>query len=169
MKKKRLVALALVMTLAVSASMFVATKEIAPELLAAEEITRKIFGANAENGEREQEVLQASYLQGLDEESDYIIVNSSIGGYAIFERAGMELIEYSDKNASPYAKDDGSAYYAGPTNYFKKENEKFKHIYTGEKFEKAQMREVAKTVKERIKENRTQRKGKIRRKNGNRE
>ena len=105
-------------------------------------------------------MFQADYLQGLDEENDYIIVNSSVGGYAIFEREGMELIEYSDTNASPYGQESVEIYYAGPTNYYQKEKDKVKHIYTGEKFEKEQMHDVAKAVKEKIKENRKQRKEK---------
>lgn len=147
------------MAITVSSMTFLGTMNVDAELSVAEGITRKIFQANAQDGKREKEAFHADYLQGLDEENDYIIVNSSVGGYAIFEREGMELIEYSDTNASPYGQESEEIYYAGPTNYYQKENETFKHLYTGEKFEKTQMHEVAKAVKEKIKGNRKQRKG----------
>ena len=59
-----------------------------PELKVAEDILRKIFNANAENEKNKKKIgyFATEYLAGLDGENDYILVNNTLGGYAIFER-----------------------------------------------------------------------------------
>lgn len=168
MKKKKMLALFLGSFLAVSSTMFWGGVAIDPELTAAEDITRKIFNANIANeNEKKKKIgyFAAEYLPGLDQENDYILVNNTLGGYAIFEREGMELIEYSDKTASPYGQERDEIYYAGPANYYRKDKETIKHIYTGETVDKEQILDKAKNIKEKIKEKRKDRREKENKKN----
>ncbi|MBQ7339457.1 MAG: hypothetical protein IJW43_01230 [Clostridia bacterium] len=55
------------------------------------------------------------------------------GGYAIFSKDDMQLLEYSERG-NPY-KDVGkdNAYYAGPSEYYEKEETEFKNIKTDRK------------------------------------
>ncbi len=65
------------------------------------EISYKLFNQNEEKINY-RGYFTNSYLKGLDgEEEDYILSVGSLGGYAIYEKESLELIEYGIGN-SPY-------------------------------------------------------------------
>lgn len=125
----------------------------------ATEITRKIFNANAGTEDERKGYMTAEYLQGLDGEQDYILVECDTGGYAIFDRESMEIIEYSDTDSSPYIQAETPCY-GGPINYFDKKGDELKDIKTGKKLQKQTAKEIAKEIKTKIKEDRKKRKEK---------
>ena len=99
--------------------------------------------------------IYSSYLKGADGENDYILTQCATGGYAIFEKDSMEIIEYSDKENSPYKNiivEDN--YYAGPFAYFTKKGEGLENIKTGEFIEKEKTIKIAKQLKNKISEDR---------------
>lgn len=129
----------------------------------ATEITRKIFNANAGTEGERKGYMFAEYLQGLDGEQDYILVECDTGGYAIFDRASMEIIEYSDTDSSPYIQTETPCY-GGPINYFDKKDDGLKNIKTGKKLQKQTAKEIAKEIKTKLKEDRKKRKEKYKEK-----
>ena len=105
MKNKRIIALALcVATVMSSCLMFSSTTPYDENLLNAAAITRKIFHANLTEEKKEKQkefgTVAAQYLKGLDDSEDYILAQKNTGGYAIFDKESMELIEYSDEAIS---------------------------------------------------------------------
>lgn len=66
------------------------TKE--PSLTTATEITQNLFAFNS-NGEK-NDYISARYLKGLDENESFVLTESEKGGYAIFDKESMELIEF---------------------------------------------------------------------------
>lgn len=74
-------------------------------------------------------------LYNLDDSDDYISVVFENGGYAIFVKRTMELMEYSMQDTFPYESTMQKKYYAGPTNYFKKSAEGFTNLLSGERLE----------------------------------
>ncbi|MBQ8229917.1 MAG: C39 family peptidase [Clostridia bacterium] len=125
----------------------------------ATEITRKIFNANAGTEDERKGYMTAEYLQGLDGEQDYILVECDTGGYAIFDRESMEIIEYSDTDSSPYIQAETPCY-GGPISYYDKKGDELKDIKTGKKLQKQTAKEIAKEIKTKIKEDRKKRKEK---------
>lgn len=122
----------------------------------AEAITKKIFASNAKsedvNIEEKLYQMNAEYLMGLDGEKDYVLVQRNGGGYAIFDKESMELMEYSDDGESPYCKAGTSEiYYAGPANYYHKKGGEVKNLFTGEKMGKEHLSAAANNVQEKIK------------------
>ncbi len=158
--RKQLLATLTAITL-LSTALFSASDIPDPELENAIDITAKIFTANEEVKDRRY-TLFADYVKGLDGEDDYIIVFGKSCGYAIYERETMELIEYSELSYTPYGKDYNidTAYYAGPTSYYREKDGKLKHVHKNEKIEKEAAKEIAKAFKEQLKENRKKRKEK---------
>ncbi len=76
------------------------------------------------------------YLYNLDGSPDYLCITYPVGGYAIFVKDTLEMLESSPYGASPYSNLTGDKYYAGPTNYFLKNNNtkgvgQFLNILTG--------------------------------------
>ncbi len=135
-------------------------------LLNAEEITRKIFTENSKNNTNNERIfnLSANYLNGLNGENDYILVECDVGGYAIFEKESMELIEYNDLENSPYKSiAHGVCYYAGPMNYFVENNSEIKNTVSNKVINKKEKDHIAQKVKEKIHNNREKRKEKQKR------
>lgn len=75
-----------------------------------------------------------NFLYGLDESADYIYVELKNGGYAIFYKETFELLEYSFNGKLDIKNTMEKIYYNGPSNYYKKENDKYKNILTGKLF-----------------------------------
>lgn len=164
--KKRVVALVLGSVFILSSTIFLGSATPVDEKLdMAKEFTKKLFIQNLEMDlqmdivEDEESVqggfLSAQYLKGLDGKQDYILVSNSQKGYAIFDKEGMELLEYSDKAKSPYEEvETGNAYYAGPVNYYRKKDNKMQHIRTGKEITEGRCLEIANGVKNKIKTDR---------------
>lgn len=74
----------------------------------------------------------SKYIYNLDDSADYIYVAFEDGGYAIFARDTMELMEYSLQGALPYSNSTAQEYYAGPANYLQKRDSKFVSMKTGQ-------------------------------------
>lgn len=177
MKNKRKV-LSMLLTVAVLGTSFVmsSTEKLDETLEQAEEFAQTLF--ETELGKEEQEskelleilgeeekdtkggYIHASYLQGLDGEEDYILVQRENGGYAIFEKESMEVIEYSNLSSAPYQGLLVDRYYAGPANYYEKKDGKIKNVHTGETFKEEKLSEIAKNIKNDLKKNREKRKEK---------
>ena len=131
--KRRILTVGLALMVLSSTFAFGSVVEIDPVLETAEEAAKKLFSMGAQKDEliienpnkEDSTYVYANYLQGLDGNEDYIIAQRDSGGYAIFEKESMELIEYSSLETSPYSNvKKENAYYAGPVNYYKKEKEK---------------------------------------------
>lgn len=92
-------------------------------------ITRKIFDSNMQDGSTKKGYISARYLKGLDDSNNFILAECDTGGYAIFDKESMELIQYSDSDISPFFNiSKEHSYYAGPSNYFMKENDTIVNI-----------------------------------------
>lgn len=129
------------------------------KLESAEEIAERIFSVAKEEEKVEQGYLSARYLQGVDGTEDFILVQGSNTGYAIFERDSLDIIEYSHSNFSPFQEClYTESYYAGPTNYYREENENLIGIYSKEKIKKEERGEISKKIKEKLKYDKEQRK-----------
>ena len=101
----------------------------------------------------------SSYLKGVDGEEDYILSQCESGGYAIYEKESMELIEYSDTATSPYSNIiEEMRHYAGLANYYQNKGGKMKNLTTGEIVEKEKLEPVAKKIKVKLKKDRQKRK-----------
>lgn len=89
-----------------------------------EEFVQPIFG--------DRGIKTCEYLYNLDDSSDYIYVEFETGGYVVYAKETMEMMEYSLQGILPY---DSTAkkYYAGPSNYFHKSSEQFHNVLSGEK------------------------------------
>ncbi len=74
-------------------------------------------------------------LYNLDGSADYISVEFENGGYAVFAKRTMEMMEYSPEGSLPYEDTASKKYYAGPANYLQKEGGAFLDVMSGEKLE----------------------------------
>ncbi len=150
-----------------SSFLFSSVEKVDPVLENATAIAKKLFYADEvkkdeEKEEKKRETIVSSYLQGLDGEQDYIISESIAGGYAIFEKESMELIEYSAVGGSPFSAIAGDYRgYAGPNAYFEKEGQQFKDIHTNKKLSKEKGLQVATKIKNKITTDRAERKEKL--------
>ena len=174
--KRRIMSVGLATLILSSTFAFGSVVEIDPILEQAEEFAQTLFETELGKEEQEsQELLEilgeeekdtkggyihASYLQGLDGEEDYILAQRENGGYAIFEKESMEVIEYSNLSSAPYQGLLVDRYYAGPANYYEKKDGKIKNVRTGEIFKQAELSKLAKEMKNDLKKNREKRKGK---------
>ena len=174
--KRKILSVGLAALILSSTFAFGSVVELDPILEKAEEFAQTLF--ETELGKEEQEskellgilgeeveepksgYIHASYLQGLDGEEDYILVQRENGGYAIFEKESMEVIEYSNLSSTPYQASLTERYYAGPANYYEKKDGKVKNIHTGETFKEEHLTQTAKEIKNRLKKNREERKEK---------
>lgn len=77
-------------------------------------------------------VRECEYVYNLDDSADYIYVEFENGGYALFSRETMEMMEYSLQGTLPYSNSTTKDYYAGPSNYLKKIGSKFINALTNE-------------------------------------
>ncbi len=70
-------------------------------------------------------------IYNLDDSADYFYVEFEKGGYAVFATKTMEMMEYSLQGRIPYTTSNSKKYYAGPSNYLQKSNDKFIDVSTG--------------------------------------
>ena len=70
-------------------------------------------------------IKHSEYLYSLDDNSDYVYVLFTDGGYAVLSSAGGDLLERADKDVTGYQKYiTAKKYYAGPGTYYAQENGK---------------------------------------------
>ena len=93
------------------------------------------------------EISSMEYLYNLDESPDYIYVEFEGSGYVVYSSETLDVMEYSLKGSLPYNTDE-KKYYAGPTNYLKKEKENFKNVTTNEVITKAESTSYVEMSKE---------------------
>ncbi len=89
-----------------------------------EDVTNYIFG--------EKEIQSIEYLYGFNDSPDYIYVDFADYGYAVYFSETMELMEYSPIGELPYENKSEQKYYAGPSNYFAKKDDRFVNAVTGD-------------------------------------
>lgn len=94
--------------------------ESSDELSQFKSITYEIFGNT--------EIESCEYLYGLDNSSDYIYVDFSEQGYVIYHKDSAEMLEYSPTGDGPYCGIEERKYYAGPSNYYIKEEGGFVNV-----------------------------------------
>lgn len=89
-------------------------------------------------------------IKGLDEAEDYILVTGAgNGGYAVYAKDSLELLEFSPFCESPYKTvEKDKAYYGGPMSYYEKKNEVLKNIDTGEEITVEKANEIATSLKD---------------------
>ena len=82
----------------------------------------------------DQPISSCEYMYNLDGSADYICVEFDGGGYAIFAKETMEMMEYNPIGNLPYSNTTASKYYAGPASYlYKSGNNEFVNAVSGEK------------------------------------
>lgn len=160
MKTKKIVSLVLAISIVGSTFILSSFDEVDETLKNATAIAEKLFSVDKIKEEDDKEkYIASSYIKGLDGEESYILSESIAGGYAIFEKESMELIEYSAVGSSPYDSIVVSERsYAGPGSYFEEEEEYFKDIKTKKKVSKETGKQYAKRVKDKLKKDREKRK-----------
>ena len=77
------------------------------------------------------EICKISYLYNLNDSPDYVYVNFKDLGYVIYYRDTLEIMEYSYEHNIEYSDDETKKYYAGPSNYYEKVNNRFVNVNTG--------------------------------------
>jgi hypothetical protein len=82
------------------------------ETVSIEELTKELFG--------DVKIKKIEYLYNYDDTSDYIYVTYKDGGYAVYLKDSMDLMEYSDNGELPYEKVKDKKYYGGPMAYLEK-------------------------------------------------
>ena len=93
-----------------------------------ENVTYQMFG--------DIEISSCEYLYGIDNSLDYVYVDFKDGGYVIYDKHTMEMLEYSQTGDGPYDGVSGNKYYDGPAKYYaKKEDDKFLHLITNTDYE----------------------------------
>ena len=93
------------------------------------------------------EISSMEYLYNLDESPDYIYVEFEGSGYVVYSSETLDVMEYSLNGSLPYNTDE-KKYYAGPTNYLKKQKENFKNVTTNEVITKAESASYVEMSKE---------------------
>ena len=88
------------------------------------EETIKIFG--------NVEINSIEYLYNFNDSPDYVYVDFEGLGYVIYYRTTLEMMEYSYEFDLDYSNIDSRKYYAGPSNYYGKKNNKFIDVDTGD-------------------------------------
>lgn len=84
-------------------------------LVAFENLSYSLFG--------DVEIESSELLYSLEDSPDFVYVAFEGNGYAVFYRDSMEMLEYSMVGSLPYPTNEGRKYYAGPSNYFVKEDD----------------------------------------------
>ena len=159
--KRKIISLGLIVAMLGTLVISNSAKAVDERLEVASDITRKILNVKVKDDQKKCGYVSSSYIKGLDDIEDYIVSQCATGGYAIFEKESMELIEYSAIGYSPYiGVESGNAYYGGPANYFKRKGEEIENLNTG-KISKREIAEIqAKKLKKKLKVDREQRKNK---------
>lgn len=98
--------------------------EIGSSSTTIEDFVKPVFG--------DRQIRSCEYIYNLDDNADYIYVEFEAGGYVVYAKETMEMMEYSPQGSLPY---DGvsAKYYAGPNNYLQKQSGQFYHTITGER------------------------------------
>ncbi len=89
-----------------------------------EQVSKEMLG--------EEKISKSEYLLNLDGASDYVYVEFKDGGYAIFLKESMELMERSQQGKLNFPTDKGDKYYGGPGTYLYKDNDSFVNCRTQE-------------------------------------
>ncbi len=84
------------------------------------------------NSFKGKKITSYGYLYNLDGSADYIGVEFENGGYAVFLRDSLEMMECSLDGDYPFENFADKKYYAGPANYLKKSGNSFENVVTGE-------------------------------------
>lgn len=79
-------------------------------------------------------VKKSEYLYNLDDSADYIYVEFNNGGYAVFLKQTMEMLEYSARGNLDYDTSSSKKYYAGPGSYLIKDNDYFIDKISNQRF-----------------------------------
>lgn len=95
-----------------------------------EDFVQSVFG--------KRQISSCEYIYNLDDSADYICVTFESGGYVIYAKETMEMLEYNLEGSLPYDKTASKKYYAGPTNYLQKQNNQFCNMLSGEKISLSQ-------------------------------
>ena len=74
------------------------------------------------------------FLFNLDESPDFIYVDFTNSGYAVFAADSLEVLEFAAQGSLPYQNTRGRRYYNGPKGYYTKRNEQFVNEVTNESF-----------------------------------
>ena len=121
-------------------------------LLKAENIAKTLFRQeNPKQNVEQINAISATYINDAESEESFILVSGSNSGYAIFSKDDLQLIEYSPYGNSPYSEiDTDKAIYAGVGNYLEKKGNEVKNIYTQKKYNKEELKEIKKGVKNKV-------------------
>ncbi len=97
-------------------------------------------------------VSSCEYIYNLDDSADYIYVEFENGGYAVYAKNTMEMMEYSLQGNLPYDTSVSKKYYAGPSNYLQNVDGQFYNVESGEQLtlSKAEAYEFANTVRDSV-------------------
>ena len=88
-----------------------------------QEFVNEMFG--------DKTISKKSPLYNYDDSEDYLLTEFEEGGYAIFYKESMELLEYSP-SGKKIQNDTDRIYYGGPNNTYKKQGHSLKNIETDE-------------------------------------
>ena len=87
------------------------------EIYNLERLTAEMFG--------DVQIQSSDYLHSLDDSADFVYVEFVGGGYAIYLKSTMELMEYSAHGNVGFDNSTARKYYGGPGSYFKKDGMNF--------------------------------------------
>lgn len=108
-----------------------------------EKVTKELLG--------DLTIGKCEYLYNLDDSADYIYVEFENGGYAIFLKQTMEMMEYSVRGKLDFAGSISRKYYGGPNSYLIRENEYFIDTTSNQRLYISQ--ELAQNYSNQIREN----------------
>ena len=75
------------------------------------------------------------YIYNVDDAADYIYVEFKEGGYVVFLRETLEMMEFSYMGVAPYSSSDARNYYGGPFNYLEKIDSVFVNMRTNQELD----------------------------------
>ncbi|MBE5730340.1 MAG: leucine-rich repeat domain-containing protein [Clostridiales bacterium] len=100
-----------------------------------EDFVKPVFG--------DKKVSSCEYAYNLDDSADYIFVEFENGGYAIYSKYTMEILEYSLYGSLPYQDSMDKKYYAGPSNYLHKSDNQLYNTLSGERIDMVESEKLA--------------------------
>ncbi len=98
------------------------------------ELIKEPVAVTIEDAFKDTSISKCEYIYNLDDSADYIYVEFSGGGYAVFAKSTMEMMEFSPLGTLPYENSNAKKYYGGPANYLHKAGTSFVNMATGERF-----------------------------------
>ena len=124
-------------------------------------ISKELLNKANEGNDIQLGDLSATYIKGLNQEEDYILVEGKESGYVVLDNDTMEIIEFSDLESSPYQEySKNEAYYAGPMQYYTDEKNGMRNLESDKVISKENANEIGMKIKEKINNNRDKRKNK---------